>query len=300
MSDFKPESASGYSLEVTEACEQALVTVLGCMGSLKDTIRLVGGLVPRYLTPESPPEVPAHAGTSDLDLVIDLAVIAAGEDYTPVSTRLKERGFSKMMREQGGVSSWQWEAKTVRGVPVRVEFLCDATGDEPARLRSLGAESISAMAMPHMSITQTLFETKVVKAQLLDGKGVAVERIHYANQLAFVVLKAIAFDQRGANKDVGDLIHVLQYGSDLEEGARAFAAQFKQGVHRAALESALDSLRRSFCARGETQGHFMKGSVAYGRFHKPDNVDERLQLQLQSSALVEMYVQLVQAEIEKG
>lgn len=44
----------------------------------------------------------------------------------------------------------------------------------------------------------------------------------------------------------------------------------------------------------------MKGSVAYGRFHKPDNVDERLQLQLQASALVDMYVQLVQAEIEKG
>jgi len=114
------------------------------------------------------------------------------------------------------------------------------------------------------------------------------------------VLKAIAFDQRGANKDVGDLIHVLQYGSDLEEGARAFAAQFKQGAHRAALESALDCLRRSFCARGDTEGHFMKGSVAYGRFHKPDNVDERLQLQLQASALVDMYVQLVQAEIEKG
>ena len=139
-----------------------------------------------------------------------------------------------------------------------------------------------------------------LKAQLLDGKGVAVERIHYANQLAFVVLKAIAFDQRGANKDVGDLIHVLQYGSDLEEGARAFAAQFKQGAHRAALECALDCLRRSFCARGDTEGHFMKGSVAYGRFHKPDNVDERLQLQLQSNAFVDMYVKLVQAEIEKG
>ncbi|MDZ4100164.1 MAG: hypothetical protein U1E12_00650 [Hydrogenophaga sp.] len=48
-----------------------------------------------------------------------------------------------------------------------------------------------------------------LKAQLLDGKGVAVERIHYANPLAFVVLKAIAFDQRGANKDVGDFIHVF-------------------------------------------------------------------------------------------
>ncbi len=33
MSDSKPESASGYSLEVTEACEQALVTVLGWTGA---------------------------------------------------------------------------------------------------------------------------------------------------------------------------------------------------------------------------------------------------------------------------
>ena len=86
---------------------------------------------------------------------------------------------------------------------MRVEFPCDATGDGPARLRSLGADSISAMAMPNMSNMQTLYETKGVKPQLLDGKGVAVERIHYANQLAFVVVrKAIAFDQRRANEDV--------------------------------------------------------------------------------------------------
>ena len=299
MSEPKPEHAAGYSREVTDACEQALVTVMQCLGSLKDTVRLVGGLVPRDLTPESPPEVPAHAGTSDLDLVIDLAVIAAGEDYAPISDRLKERGFSKMKQDRGTVSSWQWVAKTVEGVPVRVEFLCDAAGDEPARLRSLGAESISVMAMPHMSITQTLYETKEVKAQLLDGKGIAVERIRYANQTAFVVLKAIAFDQRGANKDVGDLIHVLQFGSDLEEGAGAFAKHYTQGTHRESLASALDCLRRSFCANGDTDGHLMKGSVAYGRFHQPDSVDERLLLQRQASSLVERYVQLVQAAIDQ-
>lgn len=52
MSDSMPGSALGYSLEVTEACEQALVTVLGCMGSLKETVRLVGGLAPRCLPPQ--------------------------------------------------------------------------------------------------------------------------------------------------------------------------------------------------------------------------------------------------------
>jgi hypothetical protein len=44
----------------------------------------------------------------------------------------------------------------------------------------------------------------------------------------------------------------------------------------------------------------MKGSVAHGRSHKPDNVDERLQLQLQASVLLEMHVKLFQAEIERS
>lgn len=39
-------------------------SLYGAFGSLKSSLRLVGGLVPRYLTPASPPEVPQHAGTS--------------------------------------------------------------------------------------------------------------------------------------------------------------------------------------------------------------------------------------------
>lgn len=300
MTDIKPATAAAYSREVTDACEQALVTVLQCMGTLKDTVRLVGGLVPRYLTPERDPDVPAHAGTSDLDLVIDLAVIAAGEDYAPISLRLKERGFSKMTLDKGGVSSWQWVAKTSHGLPVRVEFLCDAGASEVNGLKSLGAESISVMAMPHMSIAQSLYETKEVKATLLDGKSVALERVHYANHLAFVVLKAIAFDQRGANKDVGDLIHVLQYGPDLQECARLFAEAFHNGLHRSSLERALDCLRRGFCSHGDTDGHLMKGSVAYGQFHRPDDTDERLELQHQASALVTQYLELVHVAMKKG
>lgn len=297
MAENKPQHAAGYSQEVTQACEQALVTVLGCMGSLKDTVRLVGGLVPRYLTPERHPDVPAHAGTSDLDLVIDLSVIAAGQDYAPIAERLKQRGFSKLQLEKGGVSSWQWEAKTHQGIPVRVEFLCDAAEDELKKLRSLGGEAISVMAMPHMAIAQTHFETRVVKAPLLDGGGIAVERVHYANQLAFTVLKAIAFDQRSENKDAADLVHVLQYGSPLDIAAKTFAEQLKVGAHQASLTRALDCMGRSFCSDSETDGHLMKGPVAYARFHNPATPDERIELQRQASALVEAYVATIQAAL---
>ncbi|WP_411704890.1 hypothetical protein [Edaphovirga cremea] len=77
----KPQTAAGYSADHTQVCEQVLVTLLNAFGTLKDTLRLVGGLVPRYLTPEASPFVPAHFGTSDVDVVLNLEVIAEGEGY---------------------------------------------------------------------------------------------------------------------------------------------------------------------------------------------------------------------------
>lgn len=50
--ELKPRTASGYDTDVTLACERTLLTLLSAFGNLKDTLRLVGGLVPRYLTPE--------------------------------------------------------------------------------------------------------------------------------------------------------------------------------------------------------------------------------------------------------
>lgn len=74
----KHKSAEAYCKEKTLACETALVLLLQTFGTLKPTVRLIGGLVPRYLAPE----VPAHVGTTDVDVVLDVAVLAAGEDYS--------------------------------------------------------------------------------------------------------------------------------------------------------------------------------------------------------------------------
>ena len=37
--------------------------------------------MPRYLVTARPPAVPAHAGTGDIDVVVDLAVLADTEAY---------------------------------------------------------------------------------------------------------------------------------------------------------------------------------------------------------------------------
>ncbi len=68
----KPAAFDGYSDEYTKDCERVLVTLLRGLGPWKESVYLVGGLTPRYLVAARPPVVPAHAGTLDVDLVIDL------------------------------------------------------------------------------------------------------------------------------------------------------------------------------------------------------------------------------------
>ena len=72
----KPATFDGYSDQYTKDCERVLVTLLRGLGPWKESVYLVGGLTPRYLVPARPPVVPAHAGTLDLDIVIDLQILA--------------------------------------------------------------------------------------------------------------------------------------------------------------------------------------------------------------------------------
>lgn len=91
----KPKDKSGYSAINTEMCERVLVTLLTTFGTMKGTLRLIGGLVLRYLTPAHEPQVPEHYGTSDVDIVLNLQVIAEGENYASLHDQLVERGFRK-------------------------------------------------------------------------------------------------------------------------------------------------------------------------------------------------------------
>jgi hypothetical protein len=86
----KPATIDGYSDLYTRDCERVLATLLRGLGPWKNSVYLVGGLTPRYLvgglTPRylvatKPPVVPAHAGTLDVDIVIDLQILTNTDAY---------------------------------------------------------------------------------------------------------------------------------------------------------------------------------------------------------------------------
>lgn len=86
----KPATLDGYSDQYTLDCERVLVTLLRGLGPWKDSVYLVGGLTPRYLVAARPPVVPAHAGTLDVDIVIDLQILADTEAYHTLEDNLKK------------------------------------------------------------------------------------------------------------------------------------------------------------------------------------------------------------------
>lgn len=142
---MKHKTAAEYNTDHTQACEIALVALLRAFGSLKNDLRLVGGLVPRYLTPSRPPEVPEHAGTTDVDVVLNITVLAAKGTYDKLKRQLKEGGFVRYQpHPEGPVSSWQWQYDA-GGTPIVVEFLQHT--DDPKQssfLTEIDGEDVSA------------------------------------------------------------------------------------------------------------------------------------------------------------
>ena len=143
----KPPTITGYNDAQTVVCERVLVTLLRGLGPWKESVYLVGGLTPRYLVPASPPEVPPHAGTLDVDAVIE--ILADTNGYHTLEQNLRRMRFERATNDSGQKASWRWQNRTERGTPVILELLADAPEIAGGKVRPLPTEGqISALNIP--------------------------------------------------------------------------------------------------------------------------------------------------------
>lgn len=293
----KFKSADGYDDDLTRNCETVLVVLLQAFGSLKDTLRLVGGLVPRYLTPERPQEVPAHFGTTDVDIVLNVSVLAAKGTYDKLRRQLKDNGFVPYEPEVGKVSSWQWIYE-LNGQPVLIEFLQNTDDpDQSGKLSTVDGEGVSAVQFLHAGVAHEWFNEYEITIELPDGNGVVTEIIRFADAIAFMVLKAVAFHQRHEHKDVADLIHVMRYWGSIDDLARLYAQRLQNGTHEEVLKEVLLLLEKHFCDDQVVEGWRKDGPAKFANFHqvgRPGD-DDFIREQREVSAMVEYFVDQVRA-----
>jgi hypothetical protein len=268
----KPKHQGGYAAMHADFCERTLVTLLRGLGPWKAGVYLTGGLAPRYLIPARPDAdhaAPPHAGTTDVDLVLDLLLLATVEAYRRLEQNLKALGLERGTNDEGRAQHFSWRKPVGGGVTVVVDLLCDAAdpaeGGQVAELP--GERRLSALKIPGAHLVTRDYVEVEITAPLLDERGVATEVVRVANVVPFVVLKALAYEDRFEEKDAYDLVYCLTYYGD---GPAAVAAQFVDRLRRwpdePLLRRALAILRDRFATDERTAGARKDGPISYARF----------------------------------
>lgn len=206
----KPRHRTGYGAEEFEQVKSACLTVAVTLGAYLDDVCIVGGLVPALLIDtkrDAEADEERHPGTNDLDVGLALAVLD-DERYAEISARLRAERFEPDTNDAGNQTVQRWRLGDLK---VTVDFLMPPAPDQDERVRVQNLEGdFGALITPGL---QLAFDERVDID--LDGYTLQGERarrtIPVCGPAALVVLKALAFGDRGEPKDAYDLVYVIRH-----------------------------------------------------------------------------------------
>ncbi|OGQ94602.1 MAG: hypothetical protein A2284_03330 [Deltaproteobacteria bacterium RIFOXYA12_FULL_61_11] len=238
----KPKQASEYKSEQVELVRATCLYVATKLGDMMDDLIIVGGLVPSLIVDQTtlPQDVDTHVGTMDLDVGLQLALLDEGR-YRKLTERLRDAGFAMDKNDDGNPTRQRWTI-TNSGT-VTVDFLIPPSreGDRPGKLRDIEPDFAAIIApglrcafrdRQHITLQgRTLFGEKAERDVWVCGAG------------AYVVLKALAFDSRGENKDAYDLFYIVR---NFGAGIKDVVAKLQPLLDDEEARKALDVLRRDF------------------------------------------------------
>jgi hypothetical protein len=246
----------------------------------------------------SPPSCSPHAGTLDIDIVIDVVIFEDTDAYRTLEQNLRKIKFKNATNEKGQNLNWRWWIKMEDGSTVILELLADRQDIMGGKVKPLPTEgNISALNVPHSSMVFDLYDSVDITAELLDGDGVATETIRYANIVSFVCLKALAFDHRAERKDAHDLVYCIEHSQGgWEAAAKAFRDQLS-GKHAEVIQSCIQLLRKHFAGDEQTEAYRQNGPAKVANFELGDAEDRetRILRQRQVADVMEAFLEAVGA-----
>jgi hypothetical protein len=205
----KPTTAAGYSADQVGLVRATCLYVATRLGDLMDDLVVVGGLAPSLLIDQMNLQegVEPHVGTLDLDVGLSLAVFDE-QHYKTLTERLRSAGFRPDENERGNRTNQRWRIDGLGSVTVDFLIPPSREGDKGGKVCNL-EEDFAALIAPGLSLA--FKDQIIVPLAGLTIKGEKAERdVRVCGPGAFVVLKALAFRNRGENKDAYDLYYVIR------------------------------------------------------------------------------------------
>ncbi len=269
-----------YNEAITARCERALVTLLGDLGPWRERIYLAGGLAPRYIV-ELPEGAQAHVGTTDVDLIVGLALgDETSETYRTLQNNLEKSGF--VQRDP----SFRW-TRDVEDVSIAIEFLCETDSVAPGHIfrpKEFTGSRFGAFNVRGAHLAREDFIEHEIEAERLDGGGLSRVTVRVANVLPYIVLKIFAFQDRHENKDAYDLGFTLfNYAGG--PGAAGKAAAVSAVRTHPQVEEALILLEQRFSDTAQD------GPNAYASFlADPDDEEAKARLRQEAVAIARNFL----------
>ena len=238
----KPTTAAAYTSEQAVLVRATCLYIATKLGDLMDDLVVVGGLVPSLLVDQGtlPEGAQAHVGTLDLDVGLAVALLDEGR-YHMLTERLRAAGLCPGENEEGNPTRQRWKVERVEKVTVDFLIAPSLPGDRGGKLRNIEPEFAAVIARGlHLAFEDR--EEVTLSGETLFGEE-ATRTVWVAGPGAYVVLKALAFDDRGENKDAYDLYYLVR---NLGAGVEDVATRLRPLLADTAAVEALEVLRRDF------------------------------------------------------
>ncbi len=240
--ELKPSTAAGYRSETVKLVRATCLYVATKIGDLKDDLVVIGGLVPSLIIDQHalPEGVDPHVGTMDLDVGLSIALLEQAR-YKSLTQRLRQAGFIPDRSKGGRPTRQRWRIDGPGRVTIDFLIPPSIEGDRGGTLRDIEPDFAAIIAPGlHLAFKDRIEVT--LSGSTIKGEE-ASRSIWVCGPSAYVVLKAIAFDRRGENKDAYDLFYIVR---NFGTGIRDLAARLKPLLDDPIAQEAIDIIRRDF------------------------------------------------------
>jgi hypothetical protein len=270
----EPDASGDYAERGVRATHSALVDVGQVLGEYRDAVVLVGGGVPALRLPQAKPP---HIGTLDIDLDLDVELLAAGR-YAELVELLERAGWCRHdpVESEDGLKPFQLRKDVVIDdldpVPVVLDLLMPRDA-KPEKNRPKLIEGLRVQRCDGADVALRHCGEIEISGQMPDGRMNTV-RFRVATLPACLVMKGYALDGRDKKKDAYDIWFCARF---FPGGPAALADECKPLLEDPGAHEGLRRIAAKFKGIDDfgpvTVRRFLEGSHLMGGM-TPDQVQE--------------------------